>query len=541
MAREDDSHSPDSGTPTPTGDTAPIVVQSQVHGVSDWHPASPAEYGETAHAKEAAAARLRVVNASVGGQSPAPPELDAGESKRAFSLDALRGLFLISMTMGFTISSTHLPVWMYHRQFPFDAEKAVDVAGISWRDLAYASFLFTMAAALPLTLSRRIDKGELEIGIIKAAFKRYALLLVYALLIGHSNTFILGYTQSARVLSVIGFVIMAMIFTRRRSDWNESRFRVINLTGWVLAIAFLAITPISYGQTFSFHRIDDIIAGLAFASLFGSLIWYFTRDNLLPRLAILAMAVAMYLGAKGDGWLSQFWWDWKFDWAFSAQRFVLFCVIIPGTIVGDVILRWMRSPGEPEVTPDAWGRGRIGALTLLCVAFTPVVTVGLFNRNLQMTTALVAVMLIGGGFLTWGPVRPVERMLRSLYLWAGVWMLIGLFLEPFEGGIHKVPDTLTYFFTITGTTSMLLVALTALIDALGRRKWVAVLIDVGHNPLLLYVLFTILINSLIQLVPALRDFMMGSVPLEMTRYLVEVLMIVTIVRFMSRKRIYWRT
>ena len=42
---------------------------------------------------------------------------------------------------------------------------------------------------------------------------------------------------------------------------------------------------------------------------------------------------------------------------------------------------------------------------------------------------------------------------------------------------------------------MLLVGLTALIDALGRRRWVATLIDVGHNPLLLYVLFTVFLNG----------------------------------------------
>jgi hypothetical protein len=201
-------------------------------------------------------------------------------------------------------------------------------------------------------------------------------------------------------------------------------------------------------------------------------------------------------------------------------------------------MRASNADGSAEVS---WSSQRIGTLALLSVAFTPVVTVGLFNRNLEMTTAIVAVLLICGGFLTWGPTRPLERILRSLFLWAAVWLMIGLFLEPFEGGIHKVPDTLTYFFTITGTTSMLLVSLTALIDGLGRRKWVATLIDMGHNPLLLYVLFTILLNSIIQLLPPLREFMMGSIPLELTRYAIEVSMVVLIVRFMSRRRIYWRT
>lgn len=543
MAGADDSHSPGPGTPPPPdGSPQPIVVHSQIHGdVAEWNPASPEDYAETEHGKATAAARLKVVPAPAGGQSPAPPELDAGESKRAFALDALRGLFLISMTLGFTIATDHLPVWMYHRQFPHDSPTPVDVAGISWRDLAYASFLFTMAAALPLTLSRRIEKGALEISIIVAAFRRYAILLVYALLIGHSNTGKIGETQMGRVLSIGGFVIMAMIFTRRRSEWSESKFRIVNITGWVLAVAFLALTPLGYGQTFSFSRTDGIITGLAFASLFGSLIWYFTRESLVPRLAILGLALAFYLGAKGDGWVPNWWWDWPHAWLFSAQRLVLLAVVIPGTIAGDIILRWMKSSDQPATTHGTWSRGRVGVITLVCLAFTPVVTVGLYNRNLETATGLAAGLLITGAILTWAPIRPVERMIRSLFLAASFWLFTGLLLEPFEGGIHKVPDNLSYFFTVTGTTSMLLVALTALIDALGRRKWVATLIDVGHNPLLLYVVFTGLINSVFELIPPLRPVLMGSIPQEIVRYGLEVLLVVVIVRYMSRQRIYWRT
>src|SRR6185437_9749481 len=125
----------------------------------------------------------------------------ATEPKRASALDALRGLFLVSMTFGFTISNTHLPLWMYHRQFPPTSDLPVNVAGISWRDLTYVSFMFTMATALPLTLTRRIDKGETELGIIFASLRRYGMLMVYGLLLAHSNTFFLGYTQPARVLS----------------------------------------------------------------------------------------------------------------------------------------------------------------------------------------------------------------------------------------------------------------------------------------------------------------------------------------------------
>jgi predicted acyltransferase len=518
----------------------PIVVESAVHGeeVAEWRPSAPTR---------APAAIWRPIDEDVPvpgtGQSPAPPELAAPDSsRRAFSLDALRGFFLLTMTMGFTIGTAkYYPEWMFHRQEPWGAPEPVDVAGISWRDLAYASFLFTMAAALPLTMSRRIQKGELEVGIVMAAVRRWGMLLIYAILIGHSNTYFTGYTQTGRVLALVGFAVMAMVFTRRRADWDERKFTLVNRAGWILAIAFLVLSPLAYGKTFSFDRNDDVIVGLAFASFVGIVAWYFTRENLTARLGILAAAVALYLGAKGGGWVAGWWWDSPLPWLFSPQRLVLLAVVIPGTIMGDVILRWMREPADAIDGGRTWTGLRLGGLTVLSIAFTPLVTIGMYNRWVGLTTLLCVALIIGGAFLTHAPGNATERMLRSLFVWASAWLMIGLFLEPFENGIRKVPDTLSYFFTITGTTSMLLLGLTALVDGLRRRQWVSVLVDLGHNPLMLYVMYTVLINSVLELIPPLRGVLRGSLGEAMVRSLLSVGLVVLIVRYMSRKRIYWRT
>jgi hypothetical protein len=374
-----------------------------------------------------------------------------------------------------------------------------------------------------------------------AAVRRWALLFFYALLIAHSNTYFLGYTQTARVLAIIGFALMAMVFTRRRADWGERKFNTVNRAGWVLAIAFLLLSPLAYGKTFSFNRNDDIIVGLAFASFAGIVLWYLTRENLLARLGVLAVAMALYLGAKGDGWVSGWWWDAKWPWLFSAQRFVLLAVVVPGTIMGDAMLKWMRSPEEGEgVGVRPWSSLRVSALVALTVAFTPLVVVGMYNRWVGLTTLLCAALLVGGGFLVHGPTNATERMIRSMFLWAGVWLMIGLFLDPFENGIRKVPDTLSYFFTVTGTTSMLLVAFTSVTELLKRQRWLSVLIDLGHNPLMLYVMYTVLINSVVGLSPVTREMMNGSLGPALVRSLLSVGLVIVLVRYMSRKRIYWR-
>ena len=518
----------------------PMVVHGPVHGIADLPPLQASAVAPAVRVRQERSPRDRRA-ALQGGQSPAPPELATGESRRAFSLDALRGLFLVAMTVGFTVRGVEFPLWMYHRQAPPPDFAPAAVAGIAWRDLTYVAFLFTMAAALPLTLSRKIAKGEVEIAIVLNAVRRFVLLLVFALLIGHSNTFFTGYTQTARAIAIAGFVIMALVFTRPRPDWNQKRWKGLNLLGWGLAALFLALTPLLYDETFSFTRIDEVISGLAFAALAGTLAWYFTRDNLPARLGVLGVVAALYLGARGEGWIQQWWWSSPIPWAIAPSKLSLLVIVIPGTIAGDAILRWARSGDSGGTAARSWGSGRLAMRGLLAAAVAPVFTVGMYQREVLLTTQVVVAISVVGAFLVANPRTSLERMLRSLFLWGVLWLLVGLFLEPAEGGIRKVPETLAYFLGVTGVSVMLLVALTVIVDALGRRRWVSALIDVGHNPMLCYVLYTVLLNSVFELIPPLRGLLRQSPGEILLRMLLETVLVVLIVRFVARRRVYWRT
>ena len=548
MVQDDKSSTPiaDAG---PAVDEAPIVIHGPIHGAG---PEGAGDSGaEVAPVLPPAPVRRPLGDADGSavpdvGPSPAaagvaPIGDPVAEPRRAHSLDALRGLFLISMTLGFTIHGSYFPDWMYHRQFP-PPGNLVDIAGITWRDLAYAAFLFTMAAALPITLSRRIERGETEVAIILAAIRRFFMLFVFALLIGHSNTFFIGYTQEGRALAIAGFFIMFLMFTRRRKDWDERTFTLVNRAGWIAAILFLALSPLVYDGTFSPARRDDIIAGLAFAALAGSIIWYFTRENLNARLVVLAAALALYLGARGEGWIQSFWWSSPAPWLFQPSQLTLLAVVLPGTIAGDVLLRWMRSPAPPYGTAGSgWGTSRITLLALLSLAIAPLVVIGLYNRWVQETTQIAIALCALGAVLTWRPTSSTELLLHRLFSWAALWLLLGLVLDPFEGGIKKVPDTLSYFFTVTGITMMVMVALVAMVDVLGLRKAVRPLIDVGHNPMLVYVLYTVFLNSLLEMIPAMRGMLRGSPGESILRSLISTVVVVAIVQYFTRKRIFWRT
>jgi predicted acyltransferase len=200
----------------------------------------------------------------------------------------------------------------------------------------------------------------------------------------------------------------------------------------------------------------------------------------------------------------------------------------------------MHTPVDAAAEP-AWSGGRAIALLGLATITVPVVVVGLYQRQVLLTTQIAIALMVGGLFLTMHPKSSVERLLRSLFLWGATWLIIGLVLDPFEGGIKKAPETLSYFFTVTGITIMLLVALTVITDALSKRRSVSALIDVGHNPLLTYVIYTVLINSVLEMIPPMRNVLRASQGEAMLRSVIELVIVVLLVRLASRRRVYWRT
>ncbi|MBA3646178.1 MAG: hypothetical protein H0W63_08355 [Gemmatimonadaceae bacterium] len=50
------------------------------------------------------------------------------------------------------------------------------------------------------------------------------------------------------------------------------------------------------------------------------------------------------LRAGNDGWLQDVWYNSPFPWLYTPGQFSLLCVVIPGAIAGDHLLRWMRAP-----------------------------------------------------------------------------------------------------------------------------------------------------------------------------------------------------
>ncbi len=67
------------------------------------------------------------------------------------------------------------------------------------------------------------------------------------------------------------------------------------------------------------------------------------------------------------------------------------------------------------------------------------------------------------------------------------------------------------------------------------------LVDLGHNPLLCYVLFNGLLNSLFELIHPLQPVLESTPAESVLRSAIMTVITVVIVRAVTRRRIFWRT
>ena len=106
--------------------------------------------------------------------------------QRLESLDALRGVAILTMVLSGSIAfGGVLPGWMYHAQVPPPAHAFDPLRpGITWVDLVFPFFLFSMGAAFPQVIRQPATRQTFP-NLFWAAFRRFGLLLFFALFTQH--------------------------------------------------------------------------------------------------------------------------------------------------------------------------------------------------------------------------------------------------------------------------------------------------------------------------------------------------------------------
>ena len=277
--------------------------------------------------------------------------------------------------------------------------------------------------------------------------------------------------------------------------------------------------------------------------MFGSLIWLATRHRLLLRLGVLGLLLALRLAHTEPGWIEWLWNASPVPWLYKMTYLQYLFIVIPGTLVGDLL--WSRLQQDPQSDTDAahWSSRRFLALVALCISFAGVLLIGLQARWVWQTTVFAVIMSVVGFVLVAKPFTRFEWHLKILFGWGVYWLLLGLILEPFEGGIKKNDSTLSYYFITTGLAIFILIAFSIVIDVFNKKQGMQLLIDNGKNPMIAYVGFANLIWPVLALT-GLDHVMATLTPtpwLGFVRGVLYTLVLALIVQFLTKIKCIWRT
>lgn len=373
----------------------------------------------------------------------------ATPAKRLDSLDALRGLAILAMALSGLVPMGPLPQWMYHAQLIAPAMRHDStVAGLTWVDLVFPLFLFSMGAAIPLALTRRAVGGEPAWRVHLGLLRRAALLAFFAIYAQHIAPYTISNppTQRAWWLALVGFAMLFPALTRLPQAWSPWVAGVCRALGWLGCLGILVVLNHQSGDTMTLlvsrivRRSDIILLVLAHVALFGGFVWWWTRGRWALRLAVMLVLIAMRLSRAEPGWVQSAW-DWTpAAWLYQFRYLQYLLVVLPGTIVGDLFLREQNTAAAGSHRSAIRSAARATVLFLL----VPALLMGLQTRRLPETLLACALLCGLGEWLLRGPAGDRASLDRAVFLWGAVWLAVGLCFEPFEGGIKKDPATLSY-------------------------------------------------------------------------------------------------
>lgn len=408
--------------------------------------------------------------------------------KRVAAIDLLRALAIIGMVAsGQMFWNTELPAFMFHAQVPpptfvFNP----DVAGITWVDLVFPFFLFSMGASMPLALRRREQKGEGVREVTVSALHRFVWLASFAIVLGNTRMGVLSATKPW-VASLVTLGVWALFFAMfvRVPNLDRRKNAILNWCGFALLVGVTMLYKPLFGVEVSLYRSDVIILILASMALFGTSLWWATRNSTLVRVAIIGGVALLKMASSVDGsWCQWLWQQTPAVWLFRFEFLKYLCLVLSGTMAGDVIYRALKMGVTSERASDRRSGWLTATLVVLLVAIIVVTMWGLFVREVATTVAVTLALCAVVGVVLANLRTTEQPLLKALFALGVVLFIIGLVAEPMEGGIKKDHATVSYFFVTGGLASFVLTAALALEIRFGVR--LRALEACGANPMFAY-------------------------------------------------------
>jgi hypothetical protein len=483
------------------------------------------------------------------------------KSGRSYALDAFRGLAILGMALSGRLPWGTLPPWMYHAQTPPPEMKLNEqVFGITWVDLVFPFFLFSMGAAMPFALGKRLDKGESELGLVWKILQRGALLALFAIASQHFRPGTLdmqGFRANDWTAIGLFFAMLAAwgtLSVKQESSAETLRKKIdlgIKVMGWLVLIGAAILLPFKSPSTWDWNRSDIILLVLANVVVSGGLLYILSKRWKYSLWIAMAITFAAFL-VKSQPWMSGFWNYSPVPWLFKWEFHKYLMIVIPGIWAGNLIKEWYGAD-QDHSTESAKYFGPIATQGILII---PIACFVFSSGRTTPQTTLFAWMATMAFLFNQGWKKPTR--LTFLGFLGTALYLIGTTLEPIGGGIRKDSTTISYFFVTAGLACWLFLSL-VLIEELRKSKKdeesgetsnprvetskPEFLALVGANPMIGYIVITNLAYGLVR-VTGLNDWVGGQAwsPWGFAAYgLFQTLLVGIITAGFTKARVFMRT
>lgn len=429
-------------------------------------------------------------------------------------LDFLRGLSIFGMVLSAIQPHGVMPGWMYHVQNPPPTHDLnMDVPGIGWVDMVFPIFIFCMGASIPFAKPS-----------VKGVFARFGMLWLFSyvyVLINSSNPWV----------TLAGFAALFPLYMVFKSPprfaGKEIPVAAIRVVGALLVGAVIWVNHHFFAEVLSVQRRGIIIFLLAFLYLFGSLIWLYTQEKKKLRWGIWLAILAFTIVTQQLGWPTTTYANPAIRWWFNVEYFYFLLLLIPSTFVGELIKERAGDSGN-------W------SLAVLCFALVVWELYAFYMQLYWWNVALSGVMLVGILAYAkrvapqWGPILSIAAFM----------VYAGVLLEPYGGGIKKVPCTIQYCFAAGGMAMLLLVVAERICSRFPKGFVVGIFEGAGKNPLMSYIAFNCMVMPIMQITGAIQLYRMaypqGMHAVGFVRSVVAVLFTMWIVGLFTRKKIFWK-
>ena len=453
------------------------------------------------------------------------------KSGRIASIDILRCIAIIGMVMSGNIGFySDLPAWMFHAQTPPPTYAfSPEVAGITWVDLVFPFFIFSLGAALPFAMRRKLEGGMSRWEMTGNLIKRWFILTAFALVLGNAYMLLSAQAPVWQISLFLIFIWVAMFLALVRIN----RGTAVNLCGVAMLLLAGILSVKWFGITLDKGVSDIIIMILAVIAISGGLIWMLTIDSIRLRwLVFLLIAAFKALDSFAPQALSFvpscnciswfFGWDWL--------QYLL--IVIPASIVGDLILRHTNSGEILNMDKKDVAAGFIAFAAMLVQLW------GLFTRNIIadfIISAVLAACFIG---LTWK-----RKNVYTQTAWIGFGlMLAGIIFDPIDGGIAKDYCNTSYLLTTGGMAALVTTFLLMLEIRFGvKAKFLS---GVGQNPMLAYTVAIFIVWPLFSLtgfMSVIDGLAQGSPFWGVAKGVIITLLMMCVTYLFTRLKLFWRS